>query len=123
MLSIPATLHSESVSAQSAAAEDSQKETPNSVFDALATEYQTWRDFSFPEYAIAHGRPTAQDRITEPGMRGAFNRHNDIGMFIEKIDTIDRAQLNAVRTFQLKPKSFIKTFPTLQNQLGQKKKF
>lgn len=94
MLSIPATLHSESVSAQSAAAEDSQKETPNSVFDALATEYQTWRDFSFPEYAIAHGRPTAQDRITEPGMRGAFNRHNDIGMFIEKIDAIDRAQLN-----------------------------
>ncbi|MFZ4643292.1 MAG: DUF885 domain-containing protein [Phycisphaerales bacterium] len=69
--------------------------TPDSAFDALADEYQQWRDFSFPESAIAHGRPTSPDRITEPGMRGALNRHNEIGYFIEKIASIDRAQLNS----------------------------
>jgi uncharacterized protein (DUF885 family) len=69
--------------------------TPDSAFDALAEEYQQWRDFSFPESAIAHGRPTSPDRITEPGMRGALNRHNEIGYFIEKIASIDRAQLNS----------------------------
>ena len=69
--------------------------TPDSAFDALAEEYQQWRDFSFPESAIAHGRPTSPDRITEPGMRGALNRHNEIGYLIEKIASIDRAQLNA----------------------------
>lgn len=69
--------------------------TPDSTFDALAEEYQQWRDFSFPESAIAHGRPTSPDRITEPGMRGALNRHNEIGYLIEKIASIDRAQLNA----------------------------
>jgi uncharacterized protein (DUF885 family) len=68
--------------------------TPDSAFNALAEEYQQWRDFSFPESAIAHGRPTSPDRITEPGMRGALNRHNEIGYFIEKIASIDRAQLN-----------------------------
>ena len=70
--------------------------TSDSTFDALAEEYQQWRDFSFPESAIAHGRPTSPDRITEPGMRGALNRHNEIGYLIEKIASIDRAQLNAV---------------------------
>ena len=69
--------------------------TSDSTFDALAEEYQQWRDFSFPESAIAHGRPTSPDRITEPGMRGALNRHNEIGYLIEKITSIDRAQLNA----------------------------
>ena len=69
--------------------------TPDSAFDALAEEYQQWRDFSFPESAIAHGRPTSPDRITEPGMRGVLNRHNEIGYFIEKIASIDRAQLNS----------------------------
>ena len=69
--------------------------TSDSTFDALAEEYQQWRDFSFPESAIAHGRPTSPDRITEPGMRGALNRHNEIGYLIEKIASIDRAQLNA----------------------------
>ena len=69
--------------------------TPDSAFDALAEEYQQWRDFSFPESAIAHGRPTSPDRITEPGMRGALNRHNEIGYLIEKIASIDRAQLNS----------------------------
>ncbi|MEY4787689.1 MAG: hypothetical protein RL692_1583, partial [Planctomycetota bacterium] len=69
--------------------------TPDSTFDALAEEYQQWRDFNFPESAIAHGRPTSPDRITEPGMRGALNRHNEIGYLIEKIASIDRAQLNA----------------------------
>ncbi len=95
VLSIPATLHSESVAEQSAAAHASVIVTPDSTFDALAEEYQQWRDFSFPESAIAHGRPTSPDRITEPGMRGALNRHNEIGYLIEKIASIDRAQLNA----------------------------
>ena len=95
VLSIPRTLHSESVAEQSAAAHASVIVTPDSTFDALAEEYQQWRDFSFPESAIAHGRPTSSDRITEPGMRGALNRHNEIGYLIEKIASIDRAQLNA----------------------------
>ena len=95
VLSIPGTLHSESVAEQSAAAHASVIVTPDSTFDALAEEYQHWRDFSFPESAIAHGRPTSPDRITEPGMRGALNRHNEIGYLIEKIASIDRAQLNA----------------------------
>ena len=95
VLSIPGTLHSESVAEQSAAAHASVIVTPDSTFDALAEEYQQWRDFSFPESAIAHGRPTSPDRITEPGMRGALNRHNEIGYFIEKIASIDRAQLNS----------------------------
>ena len=95
VLSIPRTVHSESVAEQSAAAHASVIVTPDSTFDALAEEYQQWRDFSFPESAIAHGRPTSPDRITEPGMRGALNRHNEIGYLIEKIASIDRAQLNA----------------------------
>ena len=95
VLSIPRTVHSESVAEQSAAAHASVIVTPDSTFDALAEEYQHWRDFSFPESAIAHGRPTSPDRITEPGMRGALNRHNEIGYLIEKIASIDRAQLNA----------------------------
>ncbi len=62
-------------------------------FDKLAVEYQAWRDFSFPESAITRGRPTAQDRITEPGMRGALNRHNEIGGFLEVLHAIDRGRL------------------------------
>ena len=95
VLSIPATLHSVSIAEQSAPAQASVIVTSDSTFDALAEEYQQWRDFSFPESAIAHGRPTSPDRITEPGMRGALNRHNEIGYLIEKIASIDRAQLNA----------------------------
>ena len=95
VLGIPATLHSVSIAKQSAPAQASVIVTSDSTFDALAEEYQQWRDFSFPESAIAHGRPTSPDRITEPGMRGALNRHNEIGYLIEKIASIDRAQLNA----------------------------
>ena len=95
VLIIPATLHSVSIAKQSAPAQASVIVTSDSTFDALAEEYQQWRDFSFPESAIAHGRPTSQDRITEPGMRGALNRHNEIGYLIEKIASIDRAQLNS----------------------------
>ncbi len=69
--------------------------TPDSAFDALAAEYQRWRDFSFPESAISHARSTAPDRITEPGMRGALNRHNEVGTFIEQISAIDRSRLTA----------------------------
>ncbi len=63
------------------------------ALEALAGEYQRWRDFSFPEGAIRRGRPTAADRITEPGMRGALNRHNDIGTLLEQIQAIDRSHL------------------------------
>ena len=95
VLGIPATLHSVRIAEQSAPAQASVIVTSDSTFDALAEDYQQWRDFSFPESAIAHGRPTSPDRITEPGMRGALNRHNEIGYFIEKIASIDRAQLNS----------------------------
>lgn len=95
VLSIPASLHRVSIAKQSAPAQASVIVTSDSTFDALAEEYQQWRDFSFPESAIAHGRPTSQDRITEPGMRGALNRHNETGYLIEKIASIDRAQLNS----------------------------
>lgn len=65
----------------------------DSAFSSLADDYQSWRDFSFPESAIARGRPTSQDRITEPGMRGALNRHAEIGDFLERIVAIDHATL------------------------------
>ncbi len=94
VLSIALIANGRTICAQSPV-QPTKNVTPDSTFDALAEEYQQWRDFSFPESAIAHGRPTSPDRITEPGMRGALNRHNEIGYLIEKIASIDRAQLNA----------------------------
>jgi uncharacterized protein (DUF885 family) len=94
VLSIAFIAHGRTSCAQSPV-QPTKNVTSDSTFDALAEEYQQWRDFSFPESAIAHGRPTSPDRITEPGMRGALNRHNEIGYLIEKIASIDRAQLNA----------------------------
>ena len=94
VLSIALIAHGRTICAQSPV-QPTKNVTSDSTFDALAEEYQQWRDFSFPESAIAHGRPTSPDRITEPGMRGALNRHNEIGYLIEKIASIDRAQLNA----------------------------
>lgn len=63
------------------------------AFEDLVQEHQRWRDLSFPEYAIARGRPTQPDRITEPGLRGAMLRHNDIGYFIERGEAINAAAL------------------------------
>lgn len=94
VLSIALIANGRTICAQSPV-QPTKNVTSDSTFDALAEEYQQWRDFSFPESAIAHGRPTSPDRITEPGMRGALNRHNEIGYLIEKIASIDRAQLNA----------------------------
>ena len=63
------------------------------AFEDLVQEHQRWRDLSFPEYAIARGRPTQPDRITEPGLRGAMLRHNDIAYFIERGKAINAAAL------------------------------
>ena len=95
LLGIALIVNGRTICAQSPS-QPTKNVTSDSTFDALAEEYQQWRDFSFPESAIARGRPTSPDRITEPGIRGALNRHNEIGYLIEKIASIDRAQLNAV---------------------------
>ncbi|MBM4101844.1 MAG: hypothetical protein FJ256_06230, partial [Phycisphaerae bacterium] len=63
------------------------------AFEDLVQEHQRWRDLTFPEQAIARGRPTQADRITEPGSRGALLRHNDINYFIERGEAIDAASL------------------------------
>ncbi len=65
----------------------------DSNFSALVDDYQAWRDFTFPEAAIARGRATVADRITEPGMRGALNRHTEVGEFVQRIDAIERSAL------------------------------
>ncbi len=68
------------------------------AFQAIADEYETWVDFSFPEDALSHGRTEPTDRITEPGLRGATIRHNDLGMFMERLAGVDRESLSpAVR--------------------------
>ncbi len=72
-----------------------QSPPASAQFSTLADEYQAWRDFSFPEAAIARGRPTAADRITMPGMRGALNRHTEIEEFLRTIVAIDRGALTA----------------------------
>lgn len=64
-------------------------------FSSLADDYQIWRDFSFPESAIARGRPTSPDRITVAGMRGALTRHTEIEGFLERVIAINRATLTA----------------------------
>lgn len=63
------------------------------AFEDLVREHQRWRDLSFPESAIARGRQTQADRITEPGLRGAVLRHTDIEYFIERGEAIDAAAL------------------------------
>ncbi len=70
-----------------------QSPPASAQFSSLADEYQVWRDFSFPQTAIARGRPTAADRITTPGMRGALIRHTEIGEFLQRIVAIDRGAL------------------------------
>jgi uncharacterized protein (DUF885 family) len=66
----------------------------DAAFNAVATEYEAWVDFAFPEDALAHGRSKATDRITEPGLRGATLRNTDLSMFVERLDAIDRASLS-----------------------------
>ncbi len=63
------------------------------AFEDLVREHQRWRDLAFPESAIARGRQTQADRITEPGLRGAVLRHTDIEYFLERGEAIDAAAL------------------------------
>jgi uncharacterized protein (DUF885 family) len=63
------------------------------AFENVVQEHQRWRDLAYPESAIARGRPTQADRITEPGSRGALLRHNDITHLLERAEAVDASAL------------------------------
>jgi uncharacterized protein (DUF885 family) len=72
------------------------------ALDSLLLDYQRWMDFEYPEWAIARGRePGARGRIHDPSMRGIVTRQQDMQMFLERAESIDRSALTAERQLDL----------------------
>ncbi len=64
-----------------------------SKFNAIVDEYQRWRDYAYPESALAQGRPTAADRITDPSLRGIEIRMSQVRSFLEDLKELNGAAL------------------------------
>lgn len=63
-------------------------------FKKVVEEYQAWRDFAYPEDALSQGRPTAADRITDPGLRGIEMRHSAVKIFLDDLRAIQPQDLS-----------------------------
>jgi uncharacterized protein (DUF885 family) len=66
---------------------------PPEDFAALVEEYERWLDLAFPEAAIAQGRPTTEDRITDVSYRGIEMRHAMAADYLRRLREIPQETL------------------------------
>lgn len=63
------------------------------AFHHLMDEYQRWVDIAYPEEALAQGRPTKADQITDPSIEGIERRQSQVAVFLQEMTEINPAQL------------------------------